>query len=141
MAFCYDLQSHYHAVPRSDRQAVGAHPAVPAASSLHRKAASRRQSCNKRHTVRADERLQVDGHMPSRYGSHKTVWERHKKWSERGVWKRIMDSLVSHGYQAGLVDADDRSVDSSTIVAAKKGGKRLASTATRDSREARYMRQ
>ena len=36
--------------------------------------------------------------MPSKYGSHKTVWERHKKWSEQGVWKAIMDSLVSHGY-------------------------------------------
>lgn len=68
--------------------------------------------------------------MPTRYGSHKTVWERHKKWSERGVWKRIMDSLVSHGYQTGLINADDLSVDSSTV-AAKKGGKRLATTATR----------
>lgn len=27
--------------------------------------------------------------MPSKYGSHKTVWERHKKWSEKGVWKHI----------------------------------------------------
>lgn len=68
--------------------------------------------------------------MPSKYGSHKTVWERHKKWSEKGVWKAIMDSLVSHGYQTGLVDADDLSIDSSTVTA-KKGGKRLALTATR----------
>ena len=60
--------------------------------------------------------------MPSRYGSHKTVWERHKKWSEKGVWRAIMDSLVSHGYRTGLVDADDLSVDSSTVPAKKGGG-------------------
>lgn len=60
--------------------------------------------------------------MPAKYCSNKTVRERHKKWSERGVWKAIMDSLVSRGYQTGLVDADDLSVDSSSTVAAKKGG-------------------
>jgi transposase len=76
--------------------------------------------------------------MPSKYGSHKTVWERHKKWSEKGVWKRIMDSLVSHGYQNGQINADDLSVDSSTM-AAKKGGKRSAMMVTRKRKEARYM--
>ena len=61
--------------------------------------------------------------MPAKFGSHKTVWERHKKWSEIGVWKRIMDSLVSRGYARGMINADDLSVDSSTVPA-KKGGKR-----------------
>ena len=91
---------------------------------------------------RADDRKTVNGilyvlmsgcrwmDMPAKYGSHKTVWERHKKWSEKGVWKRIMDSLISHGYRTGLIDADDLSIDSSTV-AAKKGGKRLALTVTR----------
>jgi transposase len=74
-----------------------------------------------------------------------TVWERHKKkWSEQeGVWKRIMGSMVSHGYHhTGLLvdDANELSVDSSTV-AAKKGGKRLATmtATTRRRREARYM--
>ena len=48
--------------------------------------------------------------MPSKYGSHKTVWERHKKWSEKGVWKHIMDSLVSHGYQKGIINVNDLSI-------------------------------
>ena len=39
-----------------------------------------------------------------KYGFHKTVWKCHKKWSEKGVWKNIMDSLVSHGYHKGLVN-------------------------------------
>lgn len=101
---------------------------------------------------RADDRMVINGtlyvlmsgcrwmDMPAKYGSHKTVWERHKKWSEKGVWKGIMNSLVSHGYRNGLINADDLSIDSSTVPA-KKGGKRLATTATRRSREARYMRQ
>lgn len=101
---------------------------------------------------RADDRTTINGilfvimsgcrwmDMPSKYGSHKTAWERHKKWSERGVWKAVMDSLVSHGYQTGLVDADDLSIDSSTVHA-KKGGRRLATTATRRRKVARYMRQ
>ena len=49
-----------------------------------------------------------------------------------------MDSLVSHGYHTGLVDADDLSVDSSTVTA-KKGGRRLAMTVTRRRKEAKYM--
>ena len=84
---------------------------------------------------RADDRMTVNGilyvllsgcrwmDMPSKYGSHKTVWERHKKWSEKNIWKRILDSLVSHGYHTGLVNADDLSVDSSTVPA-KKGGRK-----------------
>ncbi len=79
--------------------------------------------------------------MPAKYGSHKTVWERHKKWSEKGVWKRIMDSLVSHGYHVGLVDVDDLSVDSSTVSAKKGGSRRLAMTVTTRRRmKAKYMR-
>ena len=65
----------------------------------------------------------MDGYMPSKYGSHKTVWERHKKWSEKDVWKHIMDSLVSHGYQKGIINVNELSIDSSTVPA-KKGGKR-----------------
>jgi len=70
--------------------------------------------------------VDVDGwmDMPSKYGSYKTVWERHKKWSTKGVWKnKIMNSLVSRGYNSGLINIDDLSVDSSTV-ASKKGGKK-----------------
>jgi transposase len=71
--------------------------------------------------------VDVDGwmDMPPKYGSYKTVWERHKKWSIKGVWKNIMNSLISYGYTSGLINIDDDlSVDSSSTVAAKKGGKK-----------------
>lgn len=82
---------------------------------------------------RADDRSCINGmlyvlmsgcrwmDMPTKYGSYKTVWERHKKWSVKGVWKNMMKSLVSRGYSSGLIKIDDLSVDSSTV-AAKKGG-------------------
>jgi hypothetical protein len=56
----------------------------------------------------------MDGYdMPPKYGSFKTVWERHKKWwSIKGVWKNIMNSLISRGYTSGLIiNIDDLSVD------------------------------
>ena len=61
--------------------------------------------------------------MPPKYGSYKTVWERHKKWSIKGVWKNIMNFLVSRGYASGLINIDDLSVDSSTVAAKKEGKK------------------
>jgi transposase len=71
--------------------------------------------------------------MPDGYGSHKSVWERHKKWSEDGTWKLVMDSLVAKGYAEGTVKVDSLSIDSSTVPA-KKGERRWASTVTRRSR-------
>ena len=35
------------------------------------------------------------------YGSHKSVWERHKKWSKKGAWKSVTDALVAKGYSDG----------------------------------------
>lgn len=61
--------------------------------------------------------------MPEKYGSDKSVWERHKKWSENGTWKRIMDALVAKGYSEEKVRIDSLSIDSSTVPA-KKGERR-----------------
>jgi hypothetical protein len=61
--------------------------------------------------------------MPSKYGSYKTVWKRYKKkWSEQGIWKNIMDLLVSYGYHhKGVINVTDLSIDSSTVPAKKEG--------------------
>jgi len=60
--------------------------------------------------------------MPAKYGSHKSVWERHKKWSEKGTWERIMDALAAKGYSEGKVKVDSLSIDSSTVPAKKGAG-------------------
>jgi hypothetical protein len=64
--------------------------------------------------------------MPSKYGSHKTVWERHKKkWSKKNIWKKIMNSLVLDGYhQKGLINVNELYIDSSTVPTKKGRGKR-----------------
>ena len=84
---------------------------------------------------RNDDRKTVDGiiyvlttgcrwmDLPPKYGSHKSVWERHKIWSEDGTWKRVMDALVARGYGMGTIDTDSLSIDSSTVPA-KKGERR-----------------
>jgi transposase len=81
--------------------------------------------------------------MPPKYGSYKTVWKRHKKkWSEKGIWKNIMDSLVSYDYhQKGVINVNDLSIDSSTVPAKKGRGRRLATTTvtTRRQKETKYM--
>jgi transposase len=95
---------------------------------------------------RNDDRVTIDGivyvlttgcrwmDMPTKYGSHKSVWERHKNWGLDGTWKRVMDALVAKGYSMGIINMDSLSVDSSTVPA-KKGERRSGTTATRRSKE------
>ena len=63
--------------------------------------------------------------MLTKYGSYKTVWERHKKWSVKGAWKIIMNFLVSHRYSSGSTKINDHSVDCSTIASRKGATNRL----------------
>ena len=38
-----------------------------------------------------------------------------RRWEEQGVWRRMMDGLISEGYAFGVVKMDALSVDSSTV--------------------------
>jgi transposase len=76
--------------------------------------------------------------LPKEYGDDVTAWRRLRDWDEKGVWKRIMDALVSRGYSMDVVDMDALSIDSDTIPA-KKGELLLALMATRGSRARRSM--
>lgn len=83
---------------------------------------------------RADDRSIVNGilyvlitgcrwvDIPSQYGDDSTANRRLRRWERRGVWKRIMDSLVAEGYGNGSINVEEASVDSSTV-RAKKGGR------------------
>ena len=72
----------------------------------------------------------------TQYGHwYTTAWRRLKRWEEEGVWKRILDSLISKGYSR-VVKMDSLSIDSSTVPA-KKGEIWLALTVTSGSRERR----
>ncbi len=68
-----------------------------------------------------------------------TAWRRLKRWEEQGVWKSIVDALISRGYPLGVVKMGSLSIDSTTAPA-KKGEDWLAMTVMRGSRERRSMR-
>jgi len=59
--------------------------------------------------------------MPARYSSYKTCWRRLKLWSEMGVWKRMLEALISKGYSMGRLSLDRVAVGNTTVEA-RKGG-------------------
>ena len=77
--------------------------------------------------------------LPKNFEIHySNVWRRLEKWEEMGVWKRVMERIIEHGYTSGKVKVEGLTVDS-TDVAAKKGGSLSAMTVTKRSRAARSM--
>jgi transposase len=69
-----------------------------------------------------------------RYGSYATAWRRLKRWSEEGIWGKIMESLRDSAYKDDMFSMDIVCVDS-TFVETKKGEKILHTTATRERKE------
>jgi transposase len=61
--------------------------------------------------------------LPKRYGDDSTANRRLKNWENLGAWKKVMDALMSQGYERGIVKMKEVSIDSSTV-SARKGGKR-----------------
>nr|WP_190155689.1 IS5 family transposase [Streptomyces litmocidini] len=52
--------------------------------------------------------------LPERYGSWKTVYERHRRWSADGTWDRILRSVQADTDLAGRLDWSMVGVDSTT---------------------------
>ena len=100
---------------------------------------------------RADDRRTIDAilyvlktgtpwnDLPEKHGDDSTANRRLRRWEKQGVWRRIMDALVSDGYSKDRLNIDNLSVDSDTIPA-KKGVSLLATTVTRRSRGPRFTR-
>jgi transposase len=59
--------------------------------------------------------------LPKEYGDDYTANRRLRRWEKReGVWKRIMDALLSDGYSEGRLSIDKLSIDSD-IYQSKRG--------------------
>lgn len=81
---------------------------------------------------RADDRKIINGilfvlitgcrwrDMPKVYGSPVTAWRRLRRWSEEGVWNRIIEALRDSAYQKGKLSLETVCVDSS-FIETKKG--------------------
>ena len=74
------------------------------------------------------------GDMPERYGSYATAWRRLKRWSEEGIWDKILESLRDSAYQDDKFSMDIVCVDS-TFVETKKGDKIPYITVTSEGKE------
>lgn len=62
--------------------------------------------------------------LPECFGSWKTVWKRHRRFSGDGTWDRILTELLSQADEAGLIEWEV-SVDS-TVNRAHQHGTNLA---------------
>ncbi|MEU9709561.1 IS5 family transposase [Streptomyces sp. NPDC059164] len=69
--------------------------------------------------------------LPERYGSWKTVYERHRRWSADGTWDRLLQAVQADADLAGRVDWGMVGVDSASCRAhqhaagARKAGPRI----------------
>ncbi|WP_435246920.1 IS5 family transposase, partial [Streptomyces sp. NRRL F-5630] len=52
--------------------------------------------------------------LPERYGSWKTVYERHRRWSADGTWDRILQVVLADADLAGRIDWSMVGVDSTS---------------------------
>jgi hypothetical protein len=53
--------------------------------------------------------------MPRCYGSYVTAWRRLRRWSEEGVWFKILCAICDTAYAAGKLYVDTVAVDSTLI--------------------------
>ncbi len=60
--------------------------------------------------------------MPNKYGDDSTANRRLKRWEKKGIWKKLMDAVVSRAYNTGRLEVKVAVVDSSDVVA-KKGAR------------------
>lgn len=81
--------------------------------------------------------------LPERFGPWKTVYERFRRWTQEGVWDRILDRLQAHRHAEGQIDWELFCVDGSVVRAHKAaagGGKKATSPRTGGSRVGPFPR-
>ena len=81
---------------------------------------------------RCDDRTTINGilfvltvgcrweELPEKYGSKSTTHLRLQNWQQKGIWKKILSSIIKSAHKSGKINLQKISVDSSSIPA-KKG--------------------
>ena len=62
--------------------------------------------------------------LPERYGPYTTAYNRFNRWSRRGIWKRIFDTLASKS-RDGLYLIDSTIVKAHRAASGAKGGSKI----------------
>lgn len=95
---------------------------------------------------RADDRKTINGilnvlitgcrwqDMPRCYGAYQTAWRRHKRWSEEGIWHKILVAVREQAYAIGKLSLETLAVDS-TLIDSKKVVNLFGTTDIRDAKE------
>jgi transposase len=55
--------------------------------------------------------------LPERYGPWQTCYSRFRRWSEQGVWKRVLEQLQAREEARGNLDWHEAALDSTSIKA------------------------
>ena len=61
---------------------------------------------------------------PSEYGPHKTIYNRFARWSERGIWQKIFESVAGSCDSPTQVALDSSHVKVHRCASGGKGGRR-----------------
>jgi transposase len=92
---------------------------------------------------RADDRRTINGilyvlktgckweDMPRRYGSYVTAWRRLRRWSDQGVWSKILCAICDTAYASGMLSVNTIAVDS-TLIDSKKAESTRVTTAIKE---------
>ena len=67
--------------------------------------------------------------LPERYGPYTTAYNRFNRWSGRGVWKRIFDTLASKSRDS-LYLIDSTIVKAHRAASGAKGGRKIRRSAS-----------
>ena len=67
--------------------------------------------------------------LPERYGPYTTVYNRYNRWSRRGIWKRIFDTLAAKSRDS-LYFIDSTIVKAHRAASGAKGGRKIKRSAS-----------
>ena len=67
--------------------------------------------------------------LPERYGPYTTAYNRFNRWSRRGIWKRIFDTLASKSRDS-LYLIDSTIVKAHRAASGAKGGRKIRRSAS-----------
>ena len=96
---------------------------------------------NSRKSARADDRKIMNAifyvlrtgmpwrDLPERYGPYTTAYNRFNRWSRRGIWKRIFDTLASKSRDS-LYLIDSTIVKAHRAASGAKGGRKIRRSAS-----------
>ena len=67
--------------------------------------------------------------LPERYGPYTTVYNRFNRWSRRGIWKKIFDTLAAQSHDS-LHMIDSTIVKAHRAASGGKGGSKIRRSAS-----------